>query len=53
MYRDREYSRYDEDNIDELCEELACERGRDAAELARELFRRGYDEEEIRDRLDY
>ena len=53
MYRGRHYPRYDEDDMDEFCEELAYERGRDAAELARELYRRGWDEDEIRDRLDY
>lgn len=52
-YDRRRHSRYEEDRLEEFYEELAYERGSDAVELAKELRGRGWDEEEIRDRLDY
>lgn len=44
---------YEEDRMEDLCEELAEEMGSDYAEEAMELFRAGWDAEDIRERFDY
>lgn len=44
---------YEEDRMEDLYEEIAEERGTEDADEAMELFRQGWDVEDIRDRFDY